>query len=218
MSAIDTYLNYIATKIWARDVRTAIVNAIQQCYNDVNNPTLLTEGIESILEDMVDNGRISLAIMDDLGLITEGTNNLFDFSTVEAGRLSVSTGTAGEIIETSGYWVSDYIPVENEKTYYFANTDRRIAYNSSKVYSATISGTTWTAQADGYVRVSVTSANRRTAKINEGSSKAYRPGRAPIDYNLRDDVYRKAEIDTMLGNIDVGLTSEQKAALIALLN
>ncbi len=215
MSSIQTYLDYIATKIWARDVRTAIVNAIQQCYNDVNSPTLLTEGIEGILEDMVDNGRISLAIMDDLGLITEGTNNLFDFSTVEAGRLNTSTG---EITETSGYWVSDYIPVESGKTYYFANTDRRVAYTSSKAYSANISGTTWTASADGYVRVSVTSANRKTAKINEGSSKAYRPGRAPVDYNLRDDVYRKAEIDTMLGNIDVGLTSEQKAALIALLN
>lgn len=215
MSSIQTYLDYIATKIWARDVRTAIINAIQQCYNDVNSPTLLTEGIEGILEDMVDNGRISLAIMDDLGLITEGTNNLFDFSTVEAGRLNTSTG---EITETSGYWVSDYIPVENGKTYYFANTDRRVAYNSSQAYSANISGTTWTAQADGYVRVSVTSSNRKTAKINEGSSKTYRPGRAPVDYNLRDDVYRKAEIDTMLGNIDVGLTAEQKAALIALLN
>lgn len=215
MSAISTYLEYIRSKIYAKDVRTAIVNAISQCYNDVNNPTLLTDGIESILEDMIDNGRISLAIMDDLGLITEGTNNLFDFSTVKAGRLNTSTG---EITETSGYWVSDYISVENGKTYYFANTDRRVAYNSSKAYSANISGTTWTASANGYVRVSVTSANRKTAKINEGSSKTYRPGRAPVDYNLRDDVYRKAEIDTMLGNIDVSLTSEQKAALIALLN
>lgn len=210
MSSISTYLEYIQTKKWASEVRTAIVNAISQCYSDVSNPTLLTEGIESILGDMVDNGRISLAIMNDLGLITERTDNLFDFSTVEAGRLNTSTG---EITETSGYWVSDYIPVENGKTYYFANTDRRVAYNSSEIYSANISGTMWTASENGYIRVSVTSANRKTAKINEGSNKAYRPGRAPIDYNLRNDVYRKAEIDTMLGTIVVGLTNELNGTL-----
>lgn len=215
MSTISTILSTLRSAVWAIDVRDEIANAIEQCYKDVNSPSLVTDGIEEVIGDMVDNGRISGAIVEDLGLITEGTSNLFDFTTVTAGRLNTSTGEVGE---ASGYWTSDFIPVENEKTYYFANTYSRVAYNSSQAYSANISGTTWTAQADGYVRVSVTSANRKTAKINEGSSKTYRPGRAPVDYNLRDDVYRKAEIDTMLGNIDVGLTAEQKATLIALLN
>lgn len=216
MSAISTYLANILSKRKGEEVRGSIHDAIEQCYRDVTNPTLLTDGIEEILEDMVDNGRISLAITEDLGMITEGTSNLFDFTLITAGRLNTSTGA---VDTATGYWVSDYIPVEAGVTYYFTGTDRRVAYNSSKAYSANISSaTSWTASADGYIRISVTTANRKTAKVNAGSNKPYRPGRSAVDFNLRDDVYRKGEIDTMLGNIDVGLTSEQKAALIALLN
>lgn len=216
MSTISTILSTLRSAVWAIDVRDEIANAIEQCYKDVNSPSLVTDGIEEVIGDMVDNGRISGAIVEDLGLITEGTTNLFDFTLITAGRLNTSTGA---VDTATGYWVSDYIPVEAGVTYYFTGTDRRVAYNSSKAYSANISSaTSWTASADGYIRISVTTANRKTAKVNAGSNKPYRPGRSAVDFNLRDDVYRKGEIDTMLGNIDVGLTSEQKAALIALLN
>lgn len=209
MSTISTILSTLRSAVWAIDVRDEIANAIEQCYKDVNSPSLVTDGIEEVIGDMVDNGRISGAIVEDLGLITEGTSNLFDFTTVTAGRLNTSTGEVGE---ASGYWTSDFIPVENGKTYYFANTDRRVAYNSSKAYSANISGTTWTASADGYIRVSVTSANRKTAKINEGSAKDYRPGRSPIDFNLRDDVYRKAEVDAALAAVTIATDPELETA------
>lgn len=209
MSTISTILSTLRSAVWAIDVRDEIANAIEQCYKDVNSPSLVTDGIEEVIGDMVDNGRISGAIVEDLGLITEGTSNLFDFTTVTAGRLNTSTGEVGE---ASGYWTSDYIAVESGKTYYFANTDRRVAYNSSKAYSANISGTTWTASANGYVRVSVTSANRKTAKINEGSAKDYRPGRSPIDFNLRDDVYRKAEVDAALAAVTIATDPELETA------
>lgn len=209
MSTISTILSTLRSAVWAIDVRDEIANAIEQCYKDVNSPSLVTDGIEEVIGDMVDNGRISGAIVEDLGLITEGTSNLFDFTTVTAGRLNTSTGEVGE---ASGYWTSDFIPVENGKTYYFANTDRRVAYSSSKAYSANISGTTWTASADGYIRVSVTSANRKTAKINEGSAKDYRPGRSPIDFNLRDDVYRKAEVDAALAAVTIATDPELETA------
>ena len=50
MSAISTYLEYIRSKIYAKDVRTAIVNAISQCYDDVNKPALQTEAMQAAVQ------------------------------------------------------------------------------------------------------------------------------------------------------------------------
>lgn len=203
MAGIDTEINNIQNAIYGKDVRNSIVNALLACYSDVNNPTLLTTGIESILTQMVASGRISMALLDDLGLLTETpTTNLFDFATIEPGRLNTSTGAVDS--SASGYFVSDYIPVTASTAYYFANTDRRVLYNSSKVFSSNISNaSTYTPAADGYIRISFTTANRKTAKVNAGSNQTYRPGRSAIDYNLRDAMT---------------LTTAQKNALKALLN
>lgn len=201
MSTIQTLLANILAKRKGEEVRGSIHDAIAQCYSDVNNPTLLTDGIEGILDVMVSNGRISGAIVEDLGLITEGTSNLFDFTTITAGRLNTSTGA---VDTASGYWVSDYIPVESGKKYYFTNTDRRVAYTTSKAYSSSISSaSSWTAPSDGYIRISVTTANRKTAKVNEGENKEYRPGRAAVDFNLRDDVYRKNEVNALIDDVTI---------------
>ena len=50
MSAISTYLANILSKRKGEEVRGSIHDAIEQCYRDVTNPTLLTDGIEEILE------------------------------------------------------------------------------------------------------------------------------------------------------------------------
>lgn len=59
MSAISTYLEYIRTKIYAKDVRTAIVNAISQCYDDVNTPALQTEAIQAAVQAKIDAGEMA---------------------------------------------------------------------------------------------------------------------------------------------------------------
>ena len=210
MSSIATLLANILNSRYGEDVRGSIHDAIEQCYSDVNNPTLLTTGIEGIIDNMVLNGRISGAIVEDLGLLTEGTSNLFDFTTITAGRVNTSTGA---IDTASGYWTSDWIPVTSGKTYYFANTDRRVFYNSSKAYSSNISSSSsWTASANGYIRISVTTANRKTAKVNVDSSKPYRPGRSAIDYNLRDNTYTKSEVDAAIDAITIETDAELETA------
>lgn len=65
MSAIETYLQYIASKVWARDVRTAIVNAIRQCYDDVHNPTLNTEALQAALQAKIDAGQMAALTIGD---------------------------------------------------------------------------------------------------------------------------------------------------------
>lgn len=59
MSAISTYLEYIRSKVYAKDVRTAIVNAISQCYDDVNKPALQTEAMQAAVQAKIDAGQMA---------------------------------------------------------------------------------------------------------------------------------------------------------------
>ena len=69
MSAISTYLEYIRSKIYAKDVRTAIVNAISQCYDDVNKPALQTEAMRAAVQAKIDSGQMAALTIGD-GTIT----------------------------------------------------------------------------------------------------------------------------------------------------
>lgn len=216
MPSISSLLEYIQSSIYGSQVRSSIVSAIQQCYEDVNNPTLLTTGINSIITNKVADGTISSQIIADIGVLTEPTDNLFDFSKVSQGLLNTASGT----IDTSNtnYWTSDYIAVTAGNTYYFTNTYARVFYNTSKAYSSNVGQTSFTPASNGYIRCSVTNANRMTAMVKETSGGAYIPGRSAIDYNLRANTYNKGQVDALIAGVDVSLTTEQKAALIALLD
>lgn len=185
MSAISTYLEYIRSKIYAKDVRTAIVNAISQCYNDVNSPALLTDGIYTIIQNFINDGTIGEAMLEATGYLTESTRNLFDFGNVITGRINTSTG---EIDTTAtGYRTSKLIPVTKDTVYIFINSDRRVFFNSSSQYSANISATTWTATANGFVRVSCALSSMKTcAMYVDYREYQYIPGRTPIDIIARD--------------------------------
>lgn len=192
MSAISTYLEYIRSKIYAKDVRTAIVNAISQCYNDVNNPTLLTDGIYTIIQNFINDGTIGEAMLEATGYLTESTRNLFDFGNVVTGRINTNTG---EIDTTAtGYRTSKLIPVTKDTVYIFVNSDRRVFFNSSSQYSSNISATTWTATANGFVRVSCALSSMKTcAMYADYREYQYIPGRTPIDIIARDLAERIAD-------------------------
>ncbi len=68
MSAISTYLEYIRSKIYAKDVRTAIVNAISQCYDDVNKPALQTEAMQAAVQAKIDAGEMAALTIADRSL------------------------------------------------------------------------------------------------------------------------------------------------------
>lgn len=59
MSAIDTFLDYIAHQKYAKDVRQAIVDAISQCYGDVSNPSLREDAFIDAIETEINNGNLS---------------------------------------------------------------------------------------------------------------------------------------------------------------
>ena len=86
MSAISTYLEYIRSKIYAKDVRTAIVNAISQCYNDVNAPALQTEAMEAAVQAKIDAGEMAALTIGD-GTITAAkfANGVIDNTLTQTG-------------------------------------------------------------------------------------------------------------------------------------
>lgn len=70
MSSIAQYLQSVRTSILARTVRNDIANAIEQCYDDVNSPTLQTEALESALQKKINQGEMAALTIGD-GTITK---------------------------------------------------------------------------------------------------------------------------------------------------
>ena len=69
MSTIAQNLQKIANAKKGREVRGAIHDSISQCYNDVNNPTLRTEALETAIQNKIDAGQMAVLTIGD-GTIT----------------------------------------------------------------------------------------------------------------------------------------------------
>ena len=98
MSAISTYLEYIRSKIYAKDVRTAIVNAISQCYDDVNAPALQTEAMQSAVQAKIDAGEMAALTIGD-GTITASkfANGVIDNTLSQTGSAADAKATGDEV-------------------------------------------------------------------------------------------------------------------------
>lgn len=93
MSAISTYLEYIRSKIYAKDVRTAIVNAISQCYDDVNAPALQTEAMQAAVQAKIDAGQMAALTIADGSLTGAKLAN----GTIPTAKIADGAVTAGKI-------------------------------------------------------------------------------------------------------------------------
>ena len=93
MSAISTYLEYIRTKIYAKDVRTAIVNAISQCYDDVNKPALQTEAMQAAVQAKIDAGEMAALTIADGSLTGAKLAN----GTIQTAKIADGAITAGKL-------------------------------------------------------------------------------------------------------------------------
>ena len=60
MSAISGYLNSILNAVYGEQVRTAIVNAITQCYDDVSSPSLNTAAFSDAIEAAYADGFLDI--------------------------------------------------------------------------------------------------------------------------------------------------------------
>ena len=98
MSAISNFLTFLRSAIYAIDVRDGIADAIEQCYNDVNNPTLKTEALEAALQTKIDEGEMAALTIGD-GTITAAklASGVIDNTLATSGAAADAKKTGDEI-------------------------------------------------------------------------------------------------------------------------
>ena len=65
MSAISVYLERLRSALFGEDVRGAIIGAITECYDNVNDPTLRTDALETALQHKIDQGEMAALTIGD---------------------------------------------------------------------------------------------------------------------------------------------------------
>ena len=60
MSAISGFINTIQNAVYGEQVRSAIVSAIEQCYSDVENPSLQTDAFSAAIEEAYADGFLDI--------------------------------------------------------------------------------------------------------------------------------------------------------------
>lgn len=101
MSAISGYLTSILNAVYGEQVRSAIVNAITQCYDDVTNPSLNTAAFSTAIEAAYADGFLDIQ---EKSTIAGMTNEKIIYR---------YTGTAAGYIHNALYYYngSDWVPV-----------------------------------------------------------------------------------------------------------
>ena len=70
MSAISGFINTIKNAVYGEQVRTAIVNALEQCYSDVNAPSLQTAAFEAALNAAYAGGILDIQTVTSFSAMT----------------------------------------------------------------------------------------------------------------------------------------------------
>jgi len=101
MSAISNFLTFLRSAIYAIDVRDGIADAIEQCYNDVNNPTLKTEALEAALQTKIDEGEMAALTIGDHTItaakLANGVIPAADATLTETGKPADAAETGRQI-------------------------------------------------------------------------------------------------------------------------
>lgn len=103
-SSIQQFLNKILSSRYGKDVRQAIHDSIEQCYEDVNNPDLNTKAFETAVQNKIDDGSLALLTIPD-GSITkekldQDTNDTIEKHTEDIDDLKI--GADGNTYKTAG--------------------------------------------------------------------------------------------------------------------
>lgn len=202
---VEQWINAIKTAIYGEDVRESIWQAISACYKDVHDRELITDGINTVLKELIAEGLVSDDILETVGVLTEKTENLFDATKIITGRLQEVNGLINTSSSYAKYRTSEPIQVFQNKVYFISGTSDRCFYDSGNNYQRATkptavdsrTGAGWTAPSNGFIRVSVHVDNLTTASIYVDERRStYIAGRTAVDAKLRDSVYTKDVTDS----------------------
>lgn len=128
-SNIQQSLNKILSSRYGKDVRQAIHDSIEQCYDDVTNPDLNTEAFETAVQNKIDSGALALMTIPD-GSITkekldQDTNdtiekNTEDITALKSASINIQK-TIGLGLDPYGLLDEDYEAVDITDQFAAAN-------------------------------------------------------------------------------------------------
>ena len=85
MSAISGFINSIKTAVYGEQVRTAIVNALEACYSDVENPNLQSAAFQTAIEAAYQNGILDIITVTSFNDMTN-QNIIYRYNGTAAGK------------------------------------------------------------------------------------------------------------------------------------
>lgn len=99
-SKISEYLKLILSAVYGKEVRQAIHDAISQCYEDVNSPSLNAEAIETAVQAKIDDGTIAAMTIQDGSVTQEKLSPDIHFG-VEDGEVTFEKLGFGTYLKSS---------------------------------------------------------------------------------------------------------------------
>lgn len=85
MSAISGFINSIRNAVYGEQVRSAIISALEQCYSDVNAPSLQTEAFATALDAAYAGGILDIQTVTQISSMTN-QNIIYRYNGTEAGK------------------------------------------------------------------------------------------------------------------------------------
>ena len=178
MSAIDGYISNIQNAVYGEQVRSSIVNALLQCYSDVNNPSLQTEAFTAALNAAYAGGILDIQTVTSF---TDMTNDkiIYRYNGTAAGKqkglyyysaLSNSWVLIGSEIQKVSL-ASQMTDVND--IYKYIGTETGMVQNSLYCHN----GTSWVPIGSGVLEAATASQMNNTGAIYKytGSETGYTP-------------------------------------------
>lgn len=189
MSNIQTYLDELRNALYGEEVRSAIINAINQCYQDV------TDGIRPVITfDALENGtRVNVAVGDNKSSfsITNGSDIRLTTLKVSSSQVNCAAGASGHVDIPVTFSDSDHTFVSVVRTW----SDNGTVYTHSNT----------TALADGgNVRVNWAnwSSSTQTVTLNAMILFSYREQSETSDTALRNLMYPVGSVYISTNNVN----------------
>lgn len=166
MSAISTFITKIRTAVYGEQVRGAIADAIEQCYADVNAPSLQTEAFTAALNAAYAGGILDIQTVTQISSMTN-QNIIYRYNGTQAGYQKglyyySPLSSAWVLIGSEIHSVSNSSQMTDTNSIYkYTGTQSGMVQNSLYCYN----GTAWVPIGSGVLTASTAAGMTNTGAI-----------------------------------------------------
>lgn len=202
MSAISGYINQIQNAVYGEQVRSSIVSALEQCYADVNSPSLQSEAFSEALNAAYAGGILDIQTVTTIAGMTN-QQIIYRYNGTEAGK---QKGLYYYSALASG-WVligSEIQSVSNSNQFTDQNAIYKYTGNQTGMVPNSLycyNGTAWVPIGSGVLNAATASEMTNTGAIYKytGSESGYITNGL---YYYKGDAWTLLSLDSVVGDLD----------------